>query len=376
MPIYIDIAAAVHSRAGLGRYAESLARALVDETPGQYALFFNATQPVRPMPRLDALARRSVPLGYKPWRMAVWLGQLAHLGFDRLLPDARLYHATEHLLMPLRDTPAVLTVHDLIFELFPEHHKRLNYWFLKTAMPLFVRRADAIIAISKATQRDLVRLYGTPDRKITVIYEGVSPAFQPASPAAVSRVRQVYDLPDQFLLCVGTIEPRKNLKRLLEALARLRQSTPDLHLVVVGKKGWLYDEFFRTIERLGLDQVVHMPGYVPDADLSAVYSAAEALILPSVYEGFGLPLLEAMACGAPVVSSNAASLREIGGSAASYFDPLSTYDIVAKVGAVLGDPALRAELRRAGRARAAEFSWRQTAQETLALYDRVLAASR
>jgi glycosyltransferase involved in cell wall biosynthesis len=373
MPIYIDIASAVHSRAGLGRYAESLARALVREAPGQFAFFYNATRPARPMPGLDGLAWRSVPLGYKPWRMAVWLGQMAHLGYDRLLPDARLYHATEHLLMPLRDTPTVLTVHDLIFELFPQHHKRLNYWFLKNAMPVFVRRADAIIAISESTRRDLMQNYGTPADKITVVYEGASPAFQPAGPAAISGVRRAYDLPERFLLCVGTIEPRKNLPRLLQALTRLRQGEPDLHLVVVGKRGWLYEEFFRQIEQLGLEKAVHLPGYVPDADLPAVYGAAAALVLPSVYEGFGLPLLEAMACGTPVVSSSAASLREIGGSAALYFDPLEVDDIVAQVRRVLIDDTLRAELREAGLERAARFSWRRAARETLAVYNRILA---
>jgi glycosyltransferase involved in cell wall biosynthesis len=371
--IYVDISAAVHSRAGLGRYAESLAGALARREPGCFALFYNfAGQPRLPT-GLERLPRRSVGLGYKPWRMAVWLGQLAGVGFDRLLPDAELYHATEHLLMPLRQVPTVLTVHDLIFKLFPRYHKRLNYWFLNAAMPLFVRRADAIIAISQATRRDLMAHYGTPPEKITVVYEAAAPCFRPPPPQAVAAIRVRYGLPERFLLTVGTIEPRKNLARLLEALVRLRQRYPDLYLVVVGSRGWLYQGFFQRIAELGVQDVVHLPGYVPDADLPAVYGAATLMVMPSLYEGFGLPVLEAMACGVPVVCSRAASLPEIGGAAARYFDPTDVEDMTQALDQVLADAELRAAMVAAGLEQAARFSWDRVARETMAVYERVLA---
>lgn len=170
MTIYIDVSAAVNSRAGLGRYARSLVQALLQEQDFPLALFFNRTASAQPAPEWSEVPQRSINLGYKPWRMAAWLGQLAHLSFARLTPGATLFHATEHLLIPLPGVPSVLTVHDLIYKLFPAHHKRLNYWFLNAAMPLFVRRADAVIAVSHATKNDLIRHYGTPDAKITVIH--------------------------------------------------------------------------------------------------------------------------------------------------------------------------------------------------------------
>jgi glycosyltransferase involved in cell wall biosynthesis len=374
--IYIDIAAAVHGRAGLGRYAESLARALVAKDPERFALFFNRSGHARPglpgLAGLEGIPTRSLRAGYKPWRMAVWLGQLAGLPFDRLLPDAELYHATEHLLMSLRHVPTVLTVHDLIFRIFPKHHKRLNYWYLNAAMPLYCHRAWAIIAVSQATKRDLVRLYGLDPAKITVIHEAAAPHFAPASPDRIGEARARYHLPDRYLLHVGTIEPRKNLDRLLEAVHRLREAGEDIQLVLAGSKGWLYEGFFRRLEELALGDAVSFPGYVPDADLPALYSAARLVAVPSLYEGFGLPVLEAMACGAPVVCSNASSLPEVGGDAARYFSPTEVATLADTILAVWRDERLREKMRQDGLARAAQFSWERAADETLAVYKQVI----
>ena len=376
MAIYIDIAAAVHGRAGLGRYAQSLARALVAKDPARFALFFNRSGEVHPLGALAGLQgipARSVRAGYKPWRMAVWLGQLARLSFDRLLPGAELYHATEHLLMPLRRVPTVLTVHDLIFNIFPQHHKRLNRWYLYAALPLYCRRASAVIAVSQATKADLVRLYGLDPAKITVVHEAAEPHFAPASPAQVAAARSRYHLPDNYLLHVGTIEPRKNLDRLLDALHRHRAGGEDAQLVIVGSKGWLYQSFFRRLEELALGDAVALPGYVPDADLPAVYSGARLAVMPSLYEGFGLPVLEAMACGTPVVCSHTSSLPEVGGNAARYFDPADVAAMAGAIQTVWNDEALRETMRQDGLARAAQFSWARAADETLAVYERVIS---
>jgi len=311
----------------LGRYAESLARALVAKAPGQFAFFYNRSDDTHPLAGLEGIPVRTVRAGYKPWRMAIWLGQLAGLGFDRLLPGADLYHATEHLLMPLRHIPTVLTVHDLIFRLFPQHHKRLNYWYLNATMPLYCRRADAIIAVSHATKRDLARLYGLDPVKITVVHEAAAPHFVSTSPAQVAWVRARYHLPDRYVLHVGTIEPRKNLERLLAAVHQLRKSGEDVRLVVVGGKGWLCEGFFQRLEELALGDAVQLPGYVSDADLPAIYGGATLVAVPFLYEGFGLPVLEAMACGVPVVCSNTSSLPEVGGNAARYFTPTDVAEI-------------------------------------------------
>ncbi|UCC62820.1 MAG: glycosyltransferase family 4 protein [Anaerolineae bacterium] len=373
MRFYVDVSAAVHSRAGLGRYSESLARHLIadDDARQDYALFYNRDRTIYPLVGLEGVPARTVPAGYKPWRMAVLLGQWLRLGFNRLVPEARLFHATEHLLMPLRGVPTVMTVHDLIFRHFPQYHKRLNYWYLNLAMPLYVRRADAIITVSECSGHDLISAYGVPPEKVTVVYEAADAHFVPPPPDEVMRVRARYDLPERFLLTVGTVEPRKNLSRLLAAFEVVaRQGLVDAW-VIVGRLGWLYDDFFSRLEVSPMREKVILPGFVPDQDLPAVNAAATVAVLPSLYEGFRLPVLEAMACGTPVVCSYAASLPEFGGEAASYFDPRDVEAMAVTLAEVLPDQDLRFEMRRLGFVQAARFSWKRAARETRLLYDRL-----
>ena len=374
MTCYIDVSAAVHAKAGIGRYAGSLARALIEAEPGRFALFYNRVRGVHPPEGLEGVPARTVPAGYKPWRLAVWLGHMAGLSFNRLVPGARLFHATEHLLPPLRGVPTVLTVHDMIFKLFPEHQKRLNYWYLNATMPLYCRRAGAIITVSQASKRDIVAHYGLAPERIAVIYEAASPEFAPVPADLAEAARRRYGLPGRFAIVVGTIEPRKNLVRLLEALQRLRDGGLIIPLVVVGSKGWLYDDLFARLEQLEVRHDVHFPGYVPAADLPLLYNAATLAAMPSVYEGFGLPVLEAMACGTPVVSSDASCLPEIGGDAARYVDPYDVEAMVEALHAVWSGAELRAEMRARGLAQAARFSWARAARETLAVYESLVCA--
>jgi glycosyltransferase involved in cell wall biosynthesis len=370
--IYLDISAAVHRRAGLGRYAESLTRALVAAHPDRYALFYNRERGIELLPGLEHVLTRTVALGYKPWRMLVWLGQLARVGFDNLLPGAGLFHATEHLLLPLRSIPTVLTVHDLIFHHLPAHHKPLNRWYLNLTMPLYCRRATHVIAVSECTRRDLTAAYGIPPEKATVIYEAAAPRFRVQPPEAVAAVRARYGLPDRYLLFVGTIEPRKNLSRLLAAFETIHADGLSDGLVIVGKRGWLYGDFFARLEKSLVQDAVLCPGYVPDEDLPAVYAGAQGLVFPSLYEGFGLPVLEAMACGTPVVASNASSIPEVGGDATLYFDPLDVEAMVEVIRRLLRDADLQDHMRVRGLAQATGFSWELTATATKSVYDVVL----
>jgi glycosyltransferase involved in cell wall biosynthesis len=179
-------------------------------------------------------------------------------------------------------------------------------------------------------------------------------------------------LPEQFILSLGTIEPRKNLASLLEAYRVLRNQGSDLGLVIVGKKGWLYEGFFHRLRELGLENEVLFTGFVPDEDLPAICSAAELFVFPSLYEGFGLPVLEAMACGAPVITSNVSSLPEVAGNAALLVDPASVRELTEAMAAVLQDEELRTSLQSKGPKQAARFSWEKAARETLAVYQSVL----
>lgn len=373
MTVYFDLSAAVHPRAGLGRYSESLARALVPLLGERLGFFYNTEEGIQPLSGLESFPTRTVSLGYKPWRMAVWLGQLAHVPFNRLLPGAELYHATEHLLMHLHRVPTVLTVHDLIFRRYPAHHKPLNRWYLNLTMPLYCRRATHVIAVSRQTKRDLMDAYGVASEKITVIYEAAGSDFAPQSPEAIATARTRYNLPERYILSVGTIEPRKNLGRVLTAFERLHDENLVNAFVIVGKKGWLYDDFLAQLDRSPVKHAVIFPGWVSDADLPAVYAGSAAVAFPSDFEGFGLPVLEGMACGAPVLCSNTSSLPEIAGDAALLVDPADTGAITAGLRRILCEPQLSAELRRRGREQAARFSWERAAAETVKVYERLSA---
>jgi glycosyltransferase involved in cell wall biosynthesis len=368
MTIYLDISAAVHRRAGLGRYAENLARALAPLLPDDLALFYNQEAGIEPLAGLEHLPARTVSLGYKPWRMLVWAGQLGRVGFNRLVPGATLLHATEHLLLPLRGVPTVLTVHDLIFRHLPQYHKRLNRWYLNLALPHYCQRANHIIAVSEYTRQDLITSYGLSPKKITVILEAADPRFMPQTEASIKTMRAQYGLPERYLLFVSTLEPRKNLTRLLAAWEPLYAASDAPPLVIAGKRGWLYDEFFAALERSPSKSGVLLPGYIADEDLPALYAGAEVFLFPSLYEGFGLPVLEAMACGTPVICSNSSSLPEVAGDAAVLVDPYDTEALRASLSQVLQSSSLQETMRIEGLAQAARFSWDRTARETLSVY--------
>lgn len=370
--IFVDVSAAVHGRAGLGRYSQNLAQALLDAQPERYGIFYNRGRDAELPESLGQVPSSVVRLGYKPWRAAVLLAHIGRVPFNRLVPAAQLFHGTEHLLMPLRGIPTVLTVHDLIYKLYPAYHKRLNYWFLNLAMPVFCRRATAIIAVSQATKRDIVEQYAIDPAKIHVVYEAAAPNFRPPSAAHIDDVRRRYHLPEQYLIHLSTIEPRKNLRRLAEALKQLRRSYPGLCLVLAGSKGWLNEEFFAFIEDEGMQDAVRLLGWVPDEDLPAIIGGASLAVQPSLYEGFGLPILEHMACGQVVAASDSSSHPEIGGEAAAYFDPLDGDEMVSVIARLLAKGDEYEHRQSLGLAQAGAFSWERAAGETADLYDRLL----
>jgi len=369
MRICINASPAVHHIAGLGRYTQELMAALLDiDSENEYVAFYNRPSAALVDPPLDRLPHLTTNLDTKPWRMSALVAHFARISQDRMFPGIDLFHATDHLLPRLTRAKSVFTLHDLVFRFYPQTHKPLNRWFLTLMMPRFLKGADAVIAVSESTKRDAIRIYGIDEAKTTVIYEGVSPHFRRASPQAVAAVRQKYGLPDEFILSVGTIEPRKNLTSLVEAYHALRNERSPLGLVIVGKKGWLYSGFFTRMHELGLDNKVIFPGFVPDEDLPALYSAAALFVFPSLYEGFGLPVLEALACGAPVITSNASSLPEVAGEAALLVDPNSLEALVRAAREVLSKGRLREDLQAKGPRQAAKFNWQRAAQETLAVY--------
>lgn len=351
-----------------------MAALLAVDADNDYVAFYNRPAEARIDPPLDSVSHLTTNLPTKPWRMSALLAHFVRISQDWLFPQIDLFHATDHLLPRLSEVKSVFTLHDLVFRFYPETHKLLNRWFLTLMMPRFLQAADAVIAVSEWTKKDAIELYGLDEDKVSVIYEGVNPLFRPASQETISALRQKYGILNKFILSVGTIEPRKNLTSLVEAYRSLKDQDPELQLVIAGKKGWLYEGFFRRLRELGLEDDVIFPGFISDEDLPPLYSAADLFVLPSLYEGFGLPVLEAMACGTPVITSNASSLPEVAGEAALLVDPHDIGALIRAARAVLDGEELRSELRAKGPKQAARFSWEKAARETLVVYTSLLAA--
>lgn len=375
--VTLDAGPAVHQRAGLSRYTERLATALAEHHADEIDLhlFYNRHSGHQLPPSLQQERVYSLPASQYTWRLSVLASQLARAPYLPLLPVVGrngLYHATEHLL-PYLPQATVLTVHDLIFERYPQHHTATNRAFLRAAMPRFVAAARHIIAVSHHTARDLVDLYGTLHSKISIIHEGIDSSFRPAPLDEQAAIRARYSPVRPYLLMLGTLEPRKNHLLALQALARIKAFGLPHRLVIAGGAGWLFEPIQAQIRRLALEDDVVFAGYVPQADLAALYSAAACLLMPSLYEGFGFPLLEAMACGTPVIASRAASLPELGGDASLYVPTDDPDALAAAIHLVATQPALMEAMRERGLARARAFTWTATAQRTVEIYHALAA---
>lgn len=308
-----------------------------------------------------------------PWRRILW----EQTRLAALSRDLDLLHGLAFAAPLASACPTVVTVHDLSFLRFPKAFRPFNRLYLSVMTRLSVRRAARVIAVSESTRQDVITLCGVPGDRVVVVPNGVTDEFCPADSAEVAEFRRQKGLPQRFILFVGTLEPRKNIVRLLEAYALWRKTagvtTPLAPaLVIAGAKGWYYETIFARVHALGLTSDVIFPGFVPDAELPWWYRAAELFVYPSLFEGFGLPVLEAMASGIPTITSNASSLPEVVGDAAQLVNPEDTAALALALGRVLADPELAREMCAAGLRQAALFSWTRTAAETAAVYHAVL----
>ncbi len=300
-------------RTGVGYYSEHLLHHMIEQGP-QHEVVVVSNRPVevtRPLPsrvRVEGTRWRTPRL--------VWMHTTAPRLLRRLRVDVA--HFTNGMLPLGSPVPTVVTIHDMSLTLFPEHHPSRRVMLNRPFLDLAARRADAIITVSHSAKRDIVRHYGIDAGRVHVVTEAAAPQFRPVSDVAwLESVRRRYGLADRFILYVGTIEPRKNLRQLLEGFARRKRAGDLPHqLVCVGPYGWLCRDIENLIERLGIEDDVRFTGYVPFGDLPALYNIAEMFVFPSVYEGFGLPVIEAMACGTPTIIGPTAALVEVAGDAA------------------------------------------------------------
>ncbi len=305
-----------------------------------------------------------------PSRM-LWMQMLLPRQLAELRPEICHY---PNSIGPLRSPcPYVVTIHDMTLSLMPQHHPWRKQVLIRPLIPLVARRAARVITVSKQARVDIMRLLRVPAERVVVVPGAAAPCFRPASVATQAEVRARYRLHGPYVLYVGTLEPRKNLVRLIEAWASLRtRGTIDHTLVIVGAPGWQVQPIYATADRLGCADDVRFLGYVSRADLPALYGAAAAFTFPSLYEGFGLPVIEAMACGTPTLISTTPALVEVAGPAALQVEARSVAAIAAGLERLLTDDALRERLGAAGIERAAHFSWQRAASETLAVYRTVL----
>lgn len=371
MIIGIDYTAAIWQSAGIGRYTRELVRSAIAMGGAfEYVLFYAAGGLPAQQPYVTDLQRmcqmyahvRAVPIPLSPRLLAnIWQRFRLPLPVEWFTGKIDILHAPDFVLPPNRSR-ALLTVHDLTFVLHPECFKPALRRYLSRAVPRSLPHASLILADSYATRADLIQHMHVSAERVAVIYPGVSAQFRPLPAAITEPVRQRLGLPTSFLLFVGTLEPRKNLVRLLQAFQPLSSS---LHLVIAGRKGWLYEPIFTTVEQSGLTRQVMFLDFVDDADLPALYNLAQVFVYPSLYEGFGIPVAEALACGTPVVTANVASLPEVAGDATVLVDPLDIRAITTGIEQALADVE---RLRVAGPRQAARFTWEESARALLDCY--------
>lgn len=357
-------------RAGVSHYVESLLQHLGEiDTTNRYTIY--TTKGV------DAAAL-GLPVNFRvrpsllntinpririPWEQLIAPALLAKDGAD-------LYHGVLNVMPLLSPVPSVVTIHDLSPLLFPQTFRRINRMYTTWAIRVSAKRAAHIFTVSEHAKREIVTHLGVDADRVTVTYNACDARFVPVSESELAAFRQRHGLPARFLFYLGTLEPRKNIPRLLDAYAQVAK-THDVPLLIGGGKGWLYEPILAQAERLQLGDKLKFVGYIPQEEQHLWYGAASAFVFPSLYEGFGMPPLEAMACGTPVITSNASCLPEIVGDAAIKVDPHDVDALAEAMRRVLDDADLRADLRQRGLAQAARFSWFETARRTQAVYQRV-----
>ncbi|MEX2158398.1 MAG: glycosyltransferase family 1 protein [Dehalococcoidia bacterium] len=360
--------------AGAGVYTYQLVRALAN-APGTHRLAIFARPGL-----FDDLAEQHENVhvvhvepasrgGRLAWEQAVLPLLLRRMRIDVLHSP---HHHTPVAAIGVR---RVVTFHDVTFLLLPERYPLARRLYMESVTRAAARIARAVITPSQTVREEVVRRLGVPQERVVTVYEAAAPQYTSASSDDIGRARWKYHLPNEYLLSVGSLEPGKNRPRLIRAYARLRERGLESPLVIVGQPAWQYEAEYELVARLGLSEHVKFLGYVPDEDLPALYSGATVFVFPSLYEGFGLPLLEAMACGAPVITSQGSATQEVAGDAALLIDPRDTDAIERAIDQLISNRWLRSDLRTRGLEQAKKFSWERAARDTLAVYQ-IVAAQR
>lgn len=366
MRIGIECTPMLGNRSGVGHYTEQIVTHLAQARPEwEFTLFSN-----RPLAGFT-VPGASLANGYFPRSRWLWMQLKLPGAIRQAQPD--LCHFPNNSAPVWHVMPYVTTIHDASLFLYRRHHPWSRLLALRLLLPLVARQATAVITDSESARADLMRVLHLPPQKVHAIHLAVADAFQPVTDSQEQeRLQKKYNLPPQFILYVGAIEPRKNIHRLIQAMAQLHQMGTPAHLCLVGPNGRLLDELQQAAAQVGLAGFVHYLGYVSQADLPGLYSLATVFAFPSLYEGFGLPPLEAMACGTPVLTSRQTAMEEVCGEAAWLVDPHDVSEMADGLHTLLMDANQRGMLQEKGLERVKQFTWAQTAEKTAVVYEQAL----
>jgi len=375
--IGFDISHSVGQRSGLGSYSigllKGLARVATEEELLAYSFFYERFPAGWRQAKLPNAANVKLNDPELPERLLRRKLRAGGLKAESLWGDVDIIHSNANVAPLLEHSRLVFTVFDTTIYLFPELHTAWNYDLVNRNLHSAARNAAALIAISQQTREDLQRFLHVPDDRVTVVYGAADERFHvQVGPEEIERVKRKHNIQGEYILAVGTLEPRKNLVRLVLAFRKLVEKGCRHRLVLAGQRGWLNDELYNVIAGERLGDKVQFTGYVDDNDLPPLYSGASVFAYPSLYEGFGLPLIEALACGAPTVTSKRSSLPEVAGNAALLVNPEDEDEIADALLRLIEDHALREDLSMRAREQSRRFSWEQSAREALAVYKRVM----
>jgi len=377
--IGVDFTSALTQVGGIGRYTRELFRAVAREGDDFRFKLFSARPDAsntlnNGVPKGINVSFRKVPISNR-WLYRLWYRLNLPLPVQLFTGRIDLFHSPDFVLPPIvGSTPTLLTVHDLSFVHYPATFTPALVRFLNRVVPQSVAKANHILADSRATKNDMINLWNVAPDKITVLYSGVHHRFRPVrKKQQLAAVREKYGIGNKpYLLGLSTIQPRKNFQMLIRAFATIADKYPH-DLVIGGGKGWLYDQILAETRSNNLAERVKFIGFVEDADLPALYSGATLFVFPSLYEGFGLPILEAMSCGVPVLTSNASCLPEVVGQAGVQLPPEDESAWAAEMGKLIDNPIDRTHLVAAGFLRARDFTWEKAAQKLLTVYETLLS---
>ncbi len=351
------------NRVGSGEFAFQLLEALYREDKKNKYIIYSPVMPSVDMPKETSFWGYRVVKGRTLWTMTSLSKKLFT---DRGKID--VFFSPTHYLPFFTFCPSVITILDLSYIHFPQLFKKKDLYQLKYWGGRSIKQASKVITISQSSKNDIIKYYGVPGSKVEVVYPGIKEMNKKTS----EYVRLKYKIEGDYILFVGTLQPRKNVTKLIEAFSNISISKyPNISLVIVGKKGWLYEDILSAPSKFKVEDRVKFLDFVPDSDLPSLYKNAVCFVLPSLYEGFGLPVLEAMQHGCPVITSSVSSLPEAGGDAALYVDPENSMDIAEKIELVIKDKTLREKMIEKGYEQVKKFSWDKSAKKTLQVLEEV-----